>query len=268
MTKKHAFPVIASRGAFENGTAYTHDAYTSTQRSYEATRRLTPPDVPTPAPAPAPAEVSRACRQQILNKHICDCQVWTACTCLTPGNLGTCTRDAGSALYCHDAHGDRAFSWHAQSLHCVLQELMLDFRALLIADPAAAGLAVASLAAGARSLAPRLRPMLRMTPEAVCALQISLLSFRTQFIVAGPGLVPWQYDAAFLAGMTDYLGLNSGVGNLTIRNWAEVNLANFPVSCAAAASTLPSHETCPAMQLYRARAGAAQLLSQLHWQLG
>ena len=55
--------------------------------------------------------------------------------------------------------------------------------------------------------------------------------------MAGPGLVPWQYDAAFLAGMTNYLGLNSGVGNLTIRNWAEVNLANFPVSCAAAAFT-------------------------------
>ena len=62
------------------------------------------------------------------------------------------------------------------------------------------------------------------------ALQISLLSFRMQFIVAGPGLVPWMYDPPFLAGMTDYLGPNSGVGNLTIRNWAEVNLANFPVS--------------------------------------
>jgi hypothetical protein len=61
-------------------------------------------------------------------------------------------------------------------------------------------------------------------------LQISLLSFRTQFIVAGPGLVPWQYDPAFIAGMSDYLGIDSGVGNLTIRNWAEVNLANFPVS--------------------------------------
>ena len=48
--------------------------------------------------------------------------------------------------------------------------------------------------------------------------------------MAGPGLVPWMSDAAFLAGMTDYLGSNSGVGNLTIRNWAEVNLANFPVS--------------------------------------
>ena len=77
-------------------------------------------------------------------------------------------------------------------------------------------------------------------------LQISLLSFRTQFIVAGPGLVPWQYDAAFLAGMTDYLGLNSGVGNLTIRNWAEVNLANFPVSCAAAA-----FPPCPTMKSVR-----------------
>lgn len=59
--------------------------------------------------------------------------------------------------------------------------------------------------------------------------QISLLSFRMQFIVAGPGLVPWMYDSQFLAGMTEYLGPNSGVGNLTIRNWAEVNLANFPV---------------------------------------
>lgn len=65
---------------------------------------------------------------------------------------------------------------------------------------------------------------------AACELQISLLSFRTQFIVAGPGLVPWQYDTAFIAGMSDYLGIDSGVGNLTIRNWAEVNLANFPVS--------------------------------------
>ena len=63
MTKKHAFPVIASRGAFENGTAYTHDAYTSTQHSYEATRRQTPPEAPTPAPAPA--EVSRAYHPQI-----------------------------------------------------------------------------------------------------------------------------------------------------------------------------------------------------------
>ena len=61
-------------------------------------------------------------------------------------------------------------------------------------------------------------------------LQISLLNFRMQFIVAGTGLVPWMYDSQFVAGMTDYLGLNSGVGNLTIRNWAEVNLANFPVS--------------------------------------
>lgn len=61
------------------------------------------------------------------------------------------------------------------------------------------------------------------------ALQISLLSFRMQFIVAGPGLVPWMYDSQFVAGMTDYLGPSSGVGNLTIRNWAEVNLANFPV---------------------------------------
>lgn len=51
-----------------------------------------------------------------------------------------------------------------------------------------------------------------------------------QFIVAGPGLIPWAYDGPFLAGMTDYLGPDSGVGNLTIRNWAEVNLANFPVS--------------------------------------
>ena len=58
----------------------------------------------------------------------------------------------------------------------------------------------------------------RLTVKAT-ALQISLLSFRMQFIVAGPGLVPWMYDPPFLAGMTDYLGPNSGVGNLTIRNW-------------------------------------------------
>ena len=140
MTKKHAFPVIASRGAFENGTAYTHDAYTSTQHSYEATRRLTPPD----APAPAPAEVSRVDSQQSLNKHSCDCQVWTACACLTPGNSHKrCGKHDSNALYCHDAHGDRAFPWPAHSMHCVLQELMLYFRAPLIADPAAAGLAVA-----------------------------------------------------------------------------------------------------------------------------
>ncbi|KAK9904880.1 hypothetical protein WJX75_004665 [Coccomyxa subellipsoidea] len=57
---------------------------------------------------------------------------------------------------------------------------------------------------------------------------MSLLAFRMQFIVAGPGLIPWAYDVPFLAGMNDYLGPDSGVGNLTIRNWAEVNLANFP----------------------------------------
>ena len=57
------------------------------------------------------------------------------------------------------------------------------------------------------------------------------LAFRTQFIVAGPGLVPWNYDAQFVAGMSDYLGPDSGVGNLTVRNWAQVNLANFPVRC-------------------------------------
>lgn len=61
-----------------------------------------------------------------------------------------------------------------------------------------------------------------------------------QFIVAGPGLVPWMYDPQFLAGMTDYLGPDSGVGNLTIRNWAEVNLANFPVSPLPKAA-----QTCP-----------------------
>ena len=63
----------------------------------------------------------------------------------------------------------------------------------------------------------------------VWRVQMSLLAFRMQFIVAGPGLIPWAYDAPFLAGMNDYLGPDSGVGNLTIRNWAEVNLANFPV---------------------------------------
>lgn len=62
----------------------------------------------------------------------------------------------------------------------------------------------------------------------MCA-QVSLLAFRTQFIVAGPGLVPWTNDQNFITGMNDYLGSDSGVGNLTIRNWAEVNLANFPV---------------------------------------
>jgi hypothetical protein len=60
-------------------------------------------------------------------------------------------------------------------------------------------------------------------------LQVSLLAFRTQFIVAGPGLVPWTNDQSFIAGMNDYLGPDSGVGNLTVRNWAVVNLANFPV---------------------------------------
>ena len=57
----------------------------------------------------------------------------------------------------------------------------------------------------------------------------SLLAFRTQFIVAGPGLLPWNYDQQFLAGMSDYLGAASEVGNLTVRNWAEVNVGNFPV---------------------------------------
>ena len=57
----------------------------------------------------------------------------------------------------------------------------------------------------------------------------SLLAFRTQFIVAGPGLLPWNYDQQFLAGMSDYLGPASEVGNLTVRNWAEVNVGNFPV---------------------------------------
>jgi hypothetical protein len=66
--------------------------------------------------------------------------------------------------------------------------------------------------------------------------QAQLLAFRTQFIVAGPGLVPWNYDAQFVAGMSDYLGADSGVGNLTVRNWAPVNLANFPVRCCRRAS--------------------------------
>jgi len=91
-------------------------------------------------------------------------------------------------------------------------------------------------------------------------LQISLLSFRTQFIVAGPGLVPWMSDTAFLAGMTDYLGSNSGVGNLTIRNWAEVNLANFPVSLIPPASRLP----VPAGQPHACNASTPGLLMTLH----
>ena len=67
-----------------------------------------------------------------------------------------------------------------------------------------------------------------------------LLAFRTQFIVAGPGLVPWAYDEQFVAGMADYLGPDSGVSNLTVRNWAQVNLANFPVG-PQASPTLFSH---------------------------
>ena len=68
---------------------------------------------------------------------------------------------------------------------------------------------------------------------------MSLLAFRMQFIVAGPGLIPWAYDIPFLAGMNDYLGPDSGVGNLTIRNWAEVNLANFPVGAVSHLSCAP-----------------------------
>ena len=48
--------------------------------------------------------------------------------------------------------------------------------------------------------------------------------------MAGPGLLPWNYDQQFLAGMSDYLGAGAEVGNLSVRNWAEVNVGNFPVS--------------------------------------
>lgn len=68
-----------------------------------------------------------------------------------------------------------------------------------------------------------------MSDGSSAAPQPQLLAFRTQFIVAGPGLVPWAYDEQFVAGMADYLGPDSGVSNLTVRNWAQVNLANFPV---------------------------------------
>ena len=71
--------------------------------------------------------------------------------------------------------------------------LMLYFRAVLIA--------VSAAAEGKRWHRPQqkleaylwqLRLELRTRSEALCMLQISLLSFRTQFIVAGPGLIPWQ----------------------------------------------------------------------------
>ena len=81
-----------------------------------------------------------------------------------------------------------------------------------------------------------------------------LLAFRTQFIVAGPGLVPWAYDEPFLAGMADYLGPDSGVSNLTVRNWAQVNLANFPVGAPA-----PASDCMPCRQGWALRHSAAML---------
>ena len=104
-----------------------------------------------------------------------------------------------------------------------------------------------------------------MTCEAKTArlhLQVSMLSFRTQFIVAGPGLVPWMYDSAFLTGMADYLGPGSGVSNLTIKNWAEVNLANFPVSALA----LPPRAARHVLELLLAHSGLGTSSSWL--QLG
>ena len=47
-TKKKVFPLISSTGAFQNGTAYTQDAYTATQASYV-------PSPPAPPPTPTPA---------------------------------------------------------------------------------------------------------------------------------------------------------------------------------------------------------------------
>ena len=54
--------------------------------------------------------------------------------------------------------------------------------------------------------------------------------FRTQFLLTGPGLQPWQHDAQFLAGMTRYLQVGgSGVGNLTLNGWLPFNLTQTPV---------------------------------------
>ena len=58
VTKKHAFPLIPSRGAFENGTAYTQDAYTSTQVSYVRPSPSTPPPSASAAPASGPTSTN------------------------------------------------------------------------------------------------------------------------------------------------------------------------------------------------------------------
>ena len=74
------FPLISSTGAFQNGTAYTQDAYTATQASYVPSPPIPPTPPPTPTPAAStgnsPSDVSLRPLFYSLHVHISQAPAW------------------------------------------------------------------------------------------------------------------------------------------------------------------------------------------------
>ena len=92
----------------------------------------------------------------------------------------------------------------------------------------------------------------------------SLLGFRTQFIVAGPGLIPWDSDRQFLAGNGRLPGPRLRRGQSHNPQLGRGQPGQFPRARPLLPQPLPSPEMLHACLLYRRASARHSCACELH----
>ena len=87
-------------------------------------------------------------------------------------------------------------------------------------------------------LSPSFFQMICSELPGLCPVQVK---FRAQFLLTGPDLLPWQYSAAFVAGLGNYLQGDPSISNIEVINTAPLNLTESPVRLKNGRYCCPPH---------------------------